>query len=75
MKTVQQIQQDLAQLSPHELRAVAEWLEDFLEDQLEVRPEFLESIRTAREQLARGEGRVVKPAKVRLPPSHKSVRA
>jgi len=61
MKTVQEIQADLAQLTPKELQEVAAWLEDFLEDQLEVRPEFLDSIRIAKEQLARGHGRVVNP--------------
>jgi hypothetical protein len=61
MKSVQDIEADLARLSPEELREVAAWIEDFLEDQLEVRPDFMESIDRARTELAQGEGCIVKP--------------
>ena len=61
MSTVQEVESAIARLSPAELREVAEWLENFLEDQLEVRPEFAESIRRGQEDIANGRVRVVPP--------------
>ena len=39
MSTVQEVESAIAKLSPAEMQEVAEWLENFLEDQLELRPE------------------------------------
>lgn len=61
MSTVQEVESAITKLSPQEVREVAEWLENFLEDQLEVRPEFLERLELARRQLANGECRMVQP--------------
>ncbi|MCW5559021.1 MAG: hypothetical protein KIT22_14475 [Verrucomicrobiae bacterium] len=61
MSTVQEVESAIARLSPAEVREVAEWLETFLESQLEVRPEFVERLELAQRQLAQGESRVVNP--------------
>jgi len=61
MSTVQEVKPAITKLSPQEAREVAEWLENFLEDLLEVRPEFLERLELARRQLSNGECRTVQP--------------
>ena len=61
MSTVQEVESAIAKLTPAEMQEVAEWLENFLEDQLEVRPEFLESIRQGQEDIANGRVRIVHP--------------
>lgn len=61
MNAVQEIETAIAKLSPQEMREVAAWLEDFVEDQLEVRPEFLASIDRGNAELAAGQGRRVNP--------------
>ena len=40
MSTVQEIESALSRLSPDEMRQVREWLDQQLEDQLELTPEF-----------------------------------
>ena len=61
MSTVQEVESAIAKLSPTEMQEVAEWLENFLEDQLELRPEFVESIRRGQEDIADGRVRIVHP--------------
>jgi hypothetical protein len=61
MSTVQEIESAITKLSPEEILQVAEWLENFREDQREVRPEFLERMARARAQIESGECRVIKP--------------
>lgn len=61
MRTVEEVEAAIAKLSPAEVCEVAEWLENFLEDQQELRPEFVERLDRARQQLEQGECRVVHP--------------
>ncbi len=61
MSTVQEVESAIAKLSPAEMQEVAEWLENLLEDQLELRPEFVERLERAQAQLARGGCQVVRP--------------
>lgn len=59
--TVQEIESAITRLSPAEMRAVATWPEDFLEDQLGLRPEFVASIGQGKAGLAAGLGRRANP--------------
>ena len=61
MRKVEEVEAAIAKLSPAEVCEVAEWLENFLEDQQELRPEFVERLERARQQLEQGECRVVHP--------------
>ena len=61
MATVKEVEAAIAKLSPEEVGEVAEWLENFLEDQQELRPEFVDRLERARKQLDRGESLVVHP--------------
>ena len=54
MSKVRQIEAELQKLSPAELREVREWLENFLEDQLEFREEFEGQIRQSEREMAAG---------------------
>jgi hypothetical protein len=44
MSTVQEIESALRQLRPGEMRAVRDWIDEILEDQLEFTPEFAAKI-------------------------------
>ena len=46
MSTVAEIESAISQLSRREAEEVREWLEQWLEDQLTMTPDFLASIRT-----------------------------
>jgi hypothetical protein len=61
MSNVQAVEEAIAKLAPEEIREVADWLENFLEDQRELRPEFRESIERGQADLAAGRVRVVTP--------------
>ncbi len=61
MRTVEEVEAAIAKLSPAEICDVAEWLENFLEDQQELRPEFVDRLDRARHQQEQGEWRVVHP--------------
>jgi hypothetical protein len=45
VNTVEQVESELRKLSPAELRQVRDWLDDFIEDQMEFTPEFEAAIR------------------------------
>ncbi len=51
---VQEIEAAIRQLAPEEIRQVHEWLEDFLEDQLELTPEAKAAIEEAERELSMG---------------------
>ena len=51
MSTVKEVEAAIAKLTPAEICEVAEWLENFLEDQQELRPEFIERLERARQHL------------------------
>jgi len=62
MSKVEQIEAELQSLSPEELRRVRDWLNDFVEDRLEFRPEFEAAIQESEREMAAGlRPRVRKP--------------
>ena len=56
------MESELRKLSQAELRQIREWLDDFIEDELEFTPEFEQSIRQAERDMRDG-----KNARVREP--------
>jgi hypothetical protein len=62
MSSIKEIESALARLPLADLQAVRDWLEDFIEDQLEVSDEFKVKIQRARQEIADGVySRVRKP--------------
>jgi len=62
MSTVKEIESALEQLPVEDLQEVRDWLEDFIEDQLELSDEFKAKVLRARQEIADGVySRVVKP--------------
>lgn len=61
MTTLDQIERQVEQLPNTEKKALLEWLEDLLEDELEFTDEFKAKIERAKRDIAEGRGRVVKP--------------
>ena len=59
---VEQMESELRKLSQAELRQIREWLDDFIEDELEFTPEFENSIQQSERDMAAG-----KAARVREP--------
>ena len=56
------MESELRKLSPTELRQIREWLDDFIEDELEFTPEFENSIQQSeRDMLAGRAARVREP--------------
>lgn len=53
MSTVKEIESALAKLSVEDLQAVRDWLDDFIEDQLDVSDEFKAKIQRAQTEIAR----------------------
>jgi hypothetical protein len=51
---VQEIESAILQLPPEQMRQVHEWLENLIEDQLELRDEFNAGIEQAEQELAQG---------------------
>jgi hypothetical protein len=62
MSKVEQMESELRKLSPTELRQIREWLNDFIEDELEFTPEFENSIQQSERDMAAG-----RAARVREP--------
>ncbi len=54
MSTVQEIESAISRLSPDEMRRVREWLDQQIEDQLEMTPEFLARIERSEQDMAAG---------------------
>jgi hypothetical protein len=54
MSSVKDIESALTRLSLEDLQVVRDWLDDFIEDQLEVSEEFSAKIQSAKEEIARG---------------------
>lgn len=62
MSKVAQIEAQLEQLSQAELRAVREWLDEVIEDELEFTPEFESAIQQSEREMSKGlRPRVRKP--------------
>ncbi len=51
MSKVAQIEAELGNLSQAELRAVRDWLDDVIEDELEFRPEFESAIQQSEREM------------------------
>lgn len=60
MSTVRDVETVIAKMSPAEILEIADWLENFLEDQRQIRPEFLARIRRGQEDIATGRVEIVK---------------
>jgi hypothetical protein len=54
MSKFEQIKAELRKLSQTELCQIREWLDDVIEDELEFTPEFEESIRRSKQEMAEG---------------------
>lgn len=55
MSTIQEIESAIVRLSPAEREAIRDWLDELVEEQLEVSDAFKAKIDRARQELARGE--------------------
>ena len=54
MSTVKEIESAISRLSPDEMRQVREWLDQQIEDQWEMTPEFQAQIERSEQQMAAG---------------------
>ena len=54
MSKVEQMESELRKLSQAELRHIRDWLDDFIEDELEFTPEFENSIQRSERDMATG---------------------
>lgn len=54
MSTVQEIESAISRLSPEEMRLVRDWLENQLEDRLEMTDEFKGRIKSSEREKAEG---------------------
>ncbi len=61
MSTVAEIEAAITRLSLRETEEIREWLEQWIEDQREMTPEFLASIERGKADLAEGRSRTVQP--------------
>ena len=61
ISTVAEIGAAITRLSLAETEGIREWLEQWIEDQREMTPEFLASIKRGKPDLAEGRSRTVKP--------------
>ena len=61
MSVLERIENEVKQLPKTEQESLREWLENLLEDELEFTDEFKAKIARAKQDIAQGHGRVVKP--------------
>jgi hypothetical protein len=61
MSTVVEIETAISRLPLREAEEVREWLEQWLEDQRELTPDFLASIERGKADIAAGRARIVRP--------------
>ena len=61
MSQVETIEQTIRTLPKEQVRELQEWLQNYLEDLEEMRPEFVARLDRAQQQLGEGKGRVVIP--------------
>ena len=62
MSKLEQMEAELRKLSQAELRQIREWLDDIIEDELELTPEFERAIQQSERDMAEG-----RSARVREP--------
>jgi hypothetical protein len=61
IKTLEQVEADVRKLSPQEQAQLREWLEDLVEDRLELTDSFKAEIEAAKEDIAEGRIRIRRP--------------
>ncbi len=61
MKTLQQIENEVRKLSPQEQEQLRDWLDNLLEDRLELKDEFKAEIEAGKKDIAEGRYRIRKP--------------
>jgi len=61
MKTLEQIESEVRKLSPQEQEQLRDWLENLLEDRLELKDEFKAEIEAGKKDIAEGRYRIHKP--------------
>jgi mRNA-degrading endonuclease RelE of RelBE toxin-antitoxin system len=61
MKTLEQIESDVRKLSPQEQEQLRDWLENLLEDRMELKDEFKAEIAAGKKDIAEGRYRIHKP--------------
>jgi DNA-directed RNA polymerase subunit L len=61
MKTLEQIEAYVRELSVQEQEQLREWLENLLEDRMELKEEFKAEIEAAKKDIAQGRYRIHKP--------------
>jgi hypothetical protein len=61
MSTVAEIEAAISRLPLPQAAEICEWLEQWLEDQRELSPEFVASIERGKDDLAAGRTRIVQP--------------
>ena len=65
MSQVEALEQTIRTLRKEQVLELQEWLQDYLEDLEEIRPEFIARLDRAQQQLDDGKGRVVNSASLR----------
>jgi len=58
MSTVKEIESAIQKLAPGEVKELLNWIEDYLEDELEMTSEFKASIERGKQDIAAGRTRV-----------------
>ncbi len=57
MSTIQEIERAIQRLPRREVQALRDWIENFLEDELELSDEFEAKIKRSEQEMAEGKGR------------------
>ena len=61
IRTLEQVEADVRQLSAAEQQRLRDWLENLLEDRLELKEEFKAEIEAGKKDIAEGRVRIRKP--------------
>ena len=61
IRTLEQVEADVRKLSPAEQQQLRDWLENLLEDRLELKEEFKAEIEAGKKDIAEGRVRIRKP--------------
>jgi len=61
IRTLEQVGADIRKLSPAEQQRLRDWLENLLEDRLELKEEFKAEIEAGKKDIAEGRVRIRKP--------------
>lgn len=61
MSTVQEIESAIESLDREKLQELLEWIENYVEDQMELADEFKAKLARAEQDIAEGRVRIIKP--------------